>query len=156
MGLYREHNEEKRAVTMKFHEASAKINATPQQVWEVLTDGAGFTTWDSGIEKFEGTIALGEKIKLYSEVSPGRAFPLTVTAFEPGRMLVFKGGMPLGLFTGVRTYKMRESDGATDFKMREEFRGPLLPMIWKSMPDLGPSFQKFAQGLKNRVEGGAG
>lgn len=137
---------------MEFYEASTTINATPQQVWEVLTDGPGFTSWDSGIEKFEGKIAPGEKIKLYSEVSPGRAFPLKVAQFEPGRMLVFKGGMPLGLFTGVRTYKMREADGGTQFKMREEFRGPLLPMIWKSMPDLGPSFQKFADGLKQRVE----
>jgi hypothetical protein len=28
-------------------------------------------------------------------------------------------------------------------------------MIWRSMPDLGPSFEKFAVGLKNRAESGA-
>jgi len=139
---------------MEFYEASSTINAPPEQVWEVLTDGPGFTSWDSGIEKFEGTIAPGEKIKLHSEVSPGRAFPLKVAEFEPGRLLVFKGGMPLGLFKGVRTYRMRAADGGTEFHMREEFSGPMLPMIWKSMPDLGPSFTKFAQGLKARVEAG--
>ena len=31
---------------------------------------------------------------------------------------------------------------------------PLLGMIWKSIPDLGPSFQQFASGLKRRAEGG--
>jgi hypothetical protein len=31
--------------------------------------------------------------------------------------------------------------------MREEFTGLMLPMIWKSMPDLGPSFEQFASGL---------
>jgi hypothetical protein len=30
----------------------------------------------------------------------------------------------------------------------------MLPLIWRSMPDLGPSFQRFAQGLKQRVEAG--
>jgi hypothetical protein len=28
----------------------------------------------------------------------------------------------------------------------------LLPMIWKSMPDLQSSFDKFARGLKQRAE----
>jgi len=37
--------------------------------------------------------------------------------------------------------------------MREEYTGPLLPMIWKSMPDLGPSFREFAAGLKAHAEG---
>lgn len=139
---------------MEFYEASSTINATPEKVWEVLTDGPGFTSWDSGIEKFEGTISPGEKIKLYSEVSPGRAFPLKVSEFEPGRLLVFTGGMPLGLFKGVRTYRMRPVGEGTEFHMREEFSGPMLPMIWRSMPDLGPSFTKFAEGLKARVEAG--
>ena len=36
--------------------------------------------------------------------------------------------------------------------MREESSGPLLPLIWRSMPDLGPSFDRFAAGLKARAE----
>ncbi len=35
--------------------------------------------------------------------------------------------------------------------MREEYTGPLLPLIWRSMPDLGPSFEQFASGLKARA-----
>ncbi|HET7049969.1 MAG TPA: hypothetical protein VFI54_17025 [Solirubrobacteraceae bacterium] len=30
-----------------------------------------------------------------------------------------------------------------------------LGLIWRSMPDLGPSFEKFARGLKERAEHGA-
>jgi hypothetical protein len=29
---------------------------------------------------------------------------------------------------------------------------PLPPLIWRSMPDLGPSFRQFADGLKERAE----
>jgi hypothetical protein len=39
--------------------------------------------------------------------------------------------------------------------MREEFTGPMVSLIWRSMPDLGPTFTKFAEGLKARVEGGS-
>jgi hypothetical protein len=36
----------------------------------------------------------------------------------------------------------------------QEYTGPLLGLIWRSMPDLGPSFGRFARGLKLRVESG--
>jgi hypothetical protein len=36
--------------------------------------------------------------------------------------------------------------------MREEYTGPLLPLIWRSMPDLQPSFDTFAAGLKAKAE----
>jgi hypothetical protein len=61
--------------------------------------------------------------------------------------------MPLGLFKGVRTYRVLPEGDRTRFTMREEYTGPLLPLIWRSMPDLQPSFDKFARGLKARVEG---
>lgn len=138
---------------MKFYEVTQTIDASPEAVWEVLSDGPGFVDWDSGIAKFEGTIAPGNKIKLFSEVSPGRAFPLKVTTMEPARKLVFAGGMPLGLFKGERTYTLTPEGTGTKFHMREEYTGPLLNMIWKSMPDLQPSFDKFANGLKAKVEG---
>ena len=53
--------------------------------------------------------------------------------------------MPLGLFRGVRTFTLApEANGTTRFHMREEYTGPMLPLIWRSMPDLGPSFEQFA------------
>lgn len=137
---------------MKFYEAGVTIAAPPGKVWTVLTDGPGLTSWESGIERFEGTIRQGEKIKLYSEVSPGRAFPLKVVELVPNQRMVWRGGMPLGLFTGTRTYTLNERGENTEFTMREEFTGPLVSLMWRSMPDLGPSFTKFANGLKARVE----
>lgn len=64
--------------------------------------------------------------------------------------------MPLGLFKGVRTFTLSPEDGGrTRFTMREEYTGPLLPLIWRSMPDLGPSFQQFATGLRKQAEAGS-
>lgn len=40
--------------------------------------------------------------------------------------------------------------------MREEYTGPLVSLIWRSMPDLQPSFDQFAHGLKQHVESSSG
>lgn len=91
-------------------------------------------------------------MKLWSEVAPGRAFALTVTEFDaPGRM-VWCSGMPLGLFTGTRSFDLSPMTGGTQFAMREVFSGPLSPLIAKSIPDLTPSFENFSQTLKEKVE----
>jgi hypothetical protein len=74
-----------------------------------------------------------------------------VTLKEPGQM-VFRGGMPFGLFTGERTHTLQRQGTATSFTMREEYTGPIAGMIFKSIPDLGPSFQQFAEGLKQQAE----
>ncbi len=138
---------------MKSYEASSTINASAQSIWAVLTDAAGYTSWDSGVARVTGRIAPGEKITVVSKANPGRAFPVKVAEFVPGQRMVWSGGMPMGLFKGVRTYTLTPSaNGVTKFSMREEYTGPLLPMIWRSMPDLGPSFQQFASGLKARAE----
>ena len=69
---------------MEYYETSNTINATPEQIWEVLTDARGMTDWDSGVE-IEGTIAPGQKLKLHIEANPGRAFSLKVVEFDPGQ-----------------------------------------------------------------------
>lgn len=138
---------------MRQYEATSTINASPDEVWSVLKDGASWPDWDSGVDGVEGQIAPGEKITIRSAVAPGRAFPVKVTTFEEPRQLTFTGGMPLGLFKGVRTYDVDAGPGnTTTFRMREEYTGPMAPMIFRSIPDLAPSFEQFASGLKQRVE----
>jgi hypothetical protein len=139
------------AVARSF-EASSLIAATPEQIWPVLIDIRAWPEWDSGVTKVVGRLAQGEKLTITVAANPGRAFPVRVTELiEPSRM-VFRGGMPLGLFTGQRTYTLAVEDTQTRFTMREEYSGPLAGMIVRSIPDLGPSFHTFADGLKKRVE----
>jgi hypothetical protein len=138
---------------MKAYDATSTIKASPDAIWAILTDAPGYQAWDSGVHRVEGRIAPGEKIKVVSEANPDRTFPVKVTEFTPGRRMTWSGGMPLGLFKGVRTFTLAPGDdGTTRFTMREEYTGPLLPLIWRSMPDLGPSFRQFADGLKQRAE----
>ena len=111
---------------MKSYEATSEIPATPDAIWKVLTDGAGYPTWDSGVDRVEGTIAPGETIKVVSAAAPGRAFPVKVGEVESGRRMQWSGGMPLGLFRGVRTFTLSpQAAGVTRFHVREEYTGPL-------------------------------
>jgi hypothetical protein len=139
---------------VKSYDAAASIEAPPETIWAILTDAPAYAEWDSGVERVEGSIAPGERIKVVSEANPGRAFPVKITAFEPARAMTWSGGMPLGLFKGVRTFSLTPDGTTTRFTMREEYSGPMLGLIWRSMPDLGPSFEQFARGLKQRAEQG--
>ncbi len=91
---------------MKAYDASETIRATSDAIWAILTDAQGYTQWDSGVERVEGRIGLGERITLQSKASPGRAFPVRVSEFEPGRRMVWTGGMigePLAGVAGSST-----------------------------------------------------
>jgi hypothetical protein len=140
---------------MLSYESHSQIAATPEAVWAVLEDGAGWAGWDSGVDGVDGSIALGAKVTVRSKAAPGRAFPVKVVTFDPPRTLAFSGGMPFGLFRGVRTYTLTPNAGGTLFRMREEYTGAMLGMISKSMPDLQPSFDQFAAGIAKRAESGA-
>jgi hypothetical protein len=52
-----------------------------------------------------------------------------VLAIKPAKM-TWSGGMPLSLFKGHRNFTLTpQGDSITLFTMREEFTGPMLPLI---------------------------
>jgi hypothetical protein len=133
------------------------IRAPAETIWAIITDAPSYPDWDSGVERVEGRIAPGERIKVFSEMNPGRGFAVKVTEFEPPRRMTWIGGMPLGLFKGERTFTLDPGpDSTTRFSMRETFSGPLLPLMRRTMPDFGPSFEQYGAGLKALAEGRSG
>ena len=67
--------------------------------------------------------------------------------------MIWRGGMPFGLFTGTRAFALTPTTGGdVTFTMREDFSGPLAPLITRSIPDLQPAFDAFAADLKREAE----
>ena len=132
--------------------AKVTIFAPIERIWSILSSVSAYPTWPSGVTKVEGTASLGSKIKIYTEVSPGKAFPLKVTSFEPNSGMALVGGMPFGLFKGTRTYLLKDTGTGVEFEMTEVYTGSFAKMIMKSIPDLTPSFEKFVNGLKYEAE----
>jgi uncharacterized protein YndB with AHSA1/START domain len=130
------------------------IRATPERVWQLLADGPGYPGWNPSVVSLDGTLAVGEKIRLVSAVAPTRTFSLTVAEMDGPRRMVWTDGMPLGLFKGVRTYTLEPVAGGTEFTMEEVFSGALAPLITKAIPDMTESFAQFADGLKTASESG--
>jgi hypothetical protein len=58
----------------------------------------------------------------------------------------------MGLFTGVRTFTLSPQDGKTQLRVREEFSGPLLGLIWRTVPDLGQDCTGYVNAVKERAE----
>jgi hypothetical protein len=138
---------------MKRVETRRMIIAPAEAVWAVLTDPRRIVEGGLGVLRLEGTIAAGQKIKLESAVAPGRVFTLTVKQSTAPRQMVWASGAPI-FFNGRRSFTLTPKSGGTEFHMAEVYKGLMLPLIWRSMPDMQPSFEQFADGLKRVVEGG--
>jgi hypothetical protein len=138
---------------MRSYEASTRIDAGPDEVWPHLVDVGGWRDWDSGVDRVEGRVALGEQLTLYATMIRSRPFPVTVTELRPGEAMRWRGGLPFGLAVIERTYLLdRQDDGGTVLTVREDQTGPLAWVTERSTPDLNPSFRQFCAGLKTRVE----
>ncbi|MEP7117795.1 MAG: SRPBCC domain-containing protein [Acidobacteriota bacterium] len=136
---------------MKSFHASTRIQSTPDTIWKTLMDVNQWPELDPSILRVDGTPTLGGTVTVHAKV--GRAFPLTVVELVSSERMVLSGGMPLGLFTGTRTYALSpRADGLIEFTMREVYTGLLAPLITKSIPDLQPSFDEFAGNLKTHAE----
>jgi hypothetical protein len=138
---------------MIHYHATTTINASQDTIWRILTDAPGYPRWDPGVDRIEGTIASGNQVTAFTKRDPKRAFPAKVSEFVPGRKMVWTGGMPLGLFKGVRTFTLTpKANSSTEFTIREEFSGLLLPLFAGTIPDLTKTFEDFAAGLKAFAE----
>lgn len=138
---------------MTTYSVKKTIGAPAHKVWELLTNSASYPEWNTTIVSLDGDIAEGNRIRLVSKVNPKRAFKLTVSEVDEPRHMVWSDSMPLGLFRGVRTFKLAPvGDGSTAFEMTEVFSGLLEPLISKSIPDMSESFDEFGESLKRAAE----
>lgn len=138
---------------MKSYRATIEINAAPATIWSILTDASKYTEWDEQMIELKGSIAPQEKLHILTKLAPDRAFTPAVTEYTENKHMVWSSRMPLGLFSGVRTFTLEElSAETTRFTLTEEFSGLLLPLFGGGIPDMNPIFATFAKALKDRAE----
>lgn len=131
------------------------VRADANTIWKLLTDPKGYAVWNSTVTSLDGQIREGEVLRLRVTLDPKRTFSPKVTKLEEGREMVWADGFA-PMFRGVRTFTLTpKNDGVTEFHMEEVFSGAMLPVIRKSLPDFGPSFETFARDLKRAAERGA-
>lgn len=130
------------------------IKSSTDRVWQVLTDGSRFTTWNSTLKEFEGTVAEGEKVTLVAYVDTTRTFTIKVKEVEPLDHMTWVDG-PSGIFHGVRLYTLTDKkDGTVDVMMTEVLAGYALAFAKKKLPDFGAAFETYLADLKRECENG--
>ena len=139
---------------MRSYEAQATIERPARTpIWAVLTDAPGYAAWDSASNGSRARSRRARRSRSTRKANPGRAFPVKVTEFQPGqRHDVVRRHAARPVQGRADVHPRARATAARPGSMREEYTGPLLPLIWRTMPDLGPSFEQFARGLKARVE----
>ena len=141
---------------MRSFEAGTRIQAASDEVWSRLVDVGGWRDWNSGVDRVEGRVALGEKITIYATMIRNRPFTVTVTELQPGEAMRWRGGLRFGLAVIERTYALEgQDDGSTVLTVREDHTGPVAGLLGRSTPDLNPSFRQFCAGIKALAEGRA-
>lgn len=139
---------------MKGYVSTALIDASAEDVWTVLADGAGYANWNPEITRIDGRLALGETVGAHVRLGSGavRAVSQRVVAFDAPRRMEWVGGLPLGLFVGRRIYTITPRDSGVEFRLDVRMSGLLAPLILKSVGDRQPELDSFSQALKARVE----
>ncbi|MHA1559596.1 MAG: SRPBCC family protein [Alphaproteobacteria bacterium] len=140
---------------MRAHSATIEIGAAPNKIWAIITNTPSYPSFDpTCIRVVGGKATEGARLRVYSTLSPPeRAFQVRVTTFAPPRLMVWTGGMPFGLLKGVRTFEIHElSPDKCRFSLSEQFSGPMLGLISRSIPDMTDAFEGFCRGLKELAE----
>ena len=139
---------------MRSFEAATRIDAGPDEVWRGLVDVGSWRDWDSGMDRVEGSVALGERLTIYATMIRNRPFSVTVTELRPQEVMRWRGGLPFGLAVIERTYSLdSQDDGSTVLTVREDHTGPLAGLLDRITPDLNPSFRQFCAGITAKAEG---
>jgi hypothetical protein len=133
------------------------INATPQKVWQVLTNFSAYPNWNPFIKELTGNVIVGRRIKARIEPpnTQGMPFKPLVLVYTPNQEFRWKGNFIVpGLFDGEHIFELADNgNGTTTFTQAENFSGILVP-LFKKMID-GPTkhgFEAMNAALKKLAE----
>ena len=126
------------------------IEASPEEVWAVITDAASYGDWNSVIIEAKGTYGPGAKIEnLVVENDGSEAWIKSrVELFDPPRHLNQFGGY-LGVITFDHHYILEPVEGGTRVIQREDYTG-LYVHFWDA-EWLNDGYSNVNEGLRAEV-----
>lgn len=134
-----------------------EIAASPQTVWEILTDLSQYEDWNPHITSAEGEISEGSKLTIEITESDGSTmtFRPTVIRVAPntefrwlGRLLVPR------LFDGEHIFEISAlGDNEVRLVHRDNFRGLLVLPFWNKLnTESRRGFEEMNAAIKERAE----
>jgi hypothetical protein len=132
------------------------IDASPEQVWAVLTDLGRWSEWNPFLTSASGEVAEGSRLRIRFSPPGGRSITMRprVTAVEPGRTFEWLGhvGVP-GIFDGRHRFELRPTGAGTTLTQAESFGGYLVRLMARSLDaQTAAGFAEMNKALKRRAE----
>lgn len=135
-----------------------KINASDEQVWNILTDFSSFPEWNPFIRRISGKPEAGKKLEAFLQPpnSKGMTFRPTMLKAEKNRELRWLGKLWIsGLFNGEHAFIIDPIDEShIQFTQYEKFTGLLVPLFGSILANTQHGFEEMNQALKEQVEKG--
>ena len=134
-----------------------EINATPERVWQILTDFDALPEWNPFMRRASGEVEVGARLEVFLQPSDGRGmtFKPTVVEATPNREFRWLGHLGVrGLFDGEHSFTIEPlGENRVRFVQRESFRGLLVPLLLLMVgKDTRRGFEEMNQALKTRAE----
>lgn len=134
------------------------IAAGAGQVFRILTDVARYEEWNPLIVSAQGKVAPGEALDIRIRPPGKRDQPYVVEVVRvvPEREFVWLGHMKMkGILDGLHFFELYP-EGADRVRVvhREEFRGLLVPFVWRAFLNtrMRDGFEALNRRLKERAE----
>ena len=134
------------------------IRATPDKIWDILTDFSRMPSWNPFMPAISGSPTVGSRLSVTIS-PPGQskaAVNPTVLVAEPSRELRWLGTiLSRWIFAGEHFFLLdRTSDGATWLTHGERFSGLLAPLIMRGrlLSATEAGFTAMNEALKRQSE----
>jgi hypothetical protein len=141
---------------MKKIETVIEIDATPERIWQVLTDFEDHPRWNPFIQSIEGEKVPGRKIAVFIKPpgSNGMVFRPVILKFNPCREFRWKGKLGItGIFDGEHYFILEPiSDSQTRFIHGEQFSGILVKLMGNTLEKTREGFTLMNDALKQESE----
>lgn len=140
---------------MKTITTTVDIEASPEDVWQVLADFPSHERWNPFFARIVGVPEVGEQLRITARKGDGdgMSFRPEVLVADRGRELRWKGKLLVrGIFDGEHAFVLEPIHGGrTRVTHREEFRGALVPFMGRVLADTERGFVAFNQALADEV-----
>jgi hypothetical protein len=133
------------------------IHASPERVWQILTDFTAYPQWNPFMPRASGSARRGERLTIRLQPVGGRGttFRPTVLEADPGKRLRWVGRVLVpGVFDGEHSFTIQPlGQGQVRLVQQEDYRGLLVPLLARSLDRRTlPAFEQMNQALKRRAE----
>lgn len=132
-----------------------ELDATAEEVWDVLTDTAAYPRWNPFITRLDGTLEVGSRVQL--RIAPPGGKPMVfrpiITVVEPGHRLAWLGRLLIpGLFDGAHSFTLQPTDdGRTRLVHSESFGGVLVWFAGSLLEDTTAGFEAMNDALREHL-----